>query len=43
MTVDADGVALAAIQALAAENDAVKKENEALRVRMETIERRLGL
>ena len=42
-TVDADGVALAAIQALARENDGLKKENEALRERMEAIERRLGM
>mgnify|MGYP000877280079 CR=1 FL=1 len=49
-TIDADGVALAAIQALARENDEfrmqndeLKKENEALRERLEAIERKLGM
>lgn len=42
-TVDADGVALAAIQALAKENGELKKENEALREEVEAIKRRLGM
>jgi hypothetical protein len=43
MTVDADGVALAAIQALAKKNDELRRENEMLRARLEAIERKLGL
>lgn len=39
--VDADGVALAAIQALARQNDALKKENERLREEVEAIKARL--
>jgi hypothetical protein len=50
MTVDADGVALAAIQALAQRNDElgrmnaeIKKENESLRKEIEAIKARLGM
>ena len=42
-TVDADGVALAAIQALARENAELKRENRALRLDVEDIRARLGL
>ncbi len=42
-TVDADGVALAAIQALAKRNDELKKENEALRAEVEAIKRKIGM
>ena len=42
-TLDTDGVALAAIQALARENDELKKENEALRAEVEAIKARLGM
>jgi hypothetical protein len=38
-TVDADGVALAAIQALKAENDALKKQNAAILRRLDALER----
>ncbi|HMO51804.1 MAG TPA: tail fiber domain-containing protein, partial [Kiritimatiellia bacterium] len=43
MTVDADGVALAAIQALAQRNEELSKENDALRARLEAVERKLGM
>lgn len=37
-TVDADGVALAAIQALKAENESLKKQNAAILKRLEALE-----
>ncbi len=42
-TVDADGVALAAIQALAKRNEELMRENEALRAEVEAIKRTLGM
>jgi len=42
-TVDADGVALAAIQALKRENETIRNENEALKQRLAEIEKHLGL
>jgi hypothetical protein len=41
-TVDADGVALAAIKALKAENDALKAENETVKARLDIIEKALA-
>ena len=41
-TVDADGVALAAIQALAKENEELKLENRELHTRNAAIEKRLA-
>jgi len=41
-TVDADGVALAAIQALAREKDELRRENQVLREEIEAIKRRLA-
>jgi hypothetical protein len=40
-TVDADGVALAAIKALKAENDALKADNEVMKERLVRIEKQL--
>ncbi|HMO51788.1 MAG TPA: hypothetical protein PKE26_10230 [Kiritimatiellia bacterium] len=42
-SVDADGVALAAIQGLAKRNDELKKENEVLRAEIDAIKRKLGM
>lgn len=43
ITGNADGVALAAIQALAKENAEIKRQNEELRNELESIKRYLGL
>jgi len=41
--IDPDGVALAAIQALARENEALKQENEAIRAELENIKKKIGM
>jgi len=41
--VDADGIALAAIQALAKENAEIREDNERMRAELERIKQRLGL